>query len=196
MIYSPELAKNLSEDFDNKFIGRDFRKNLRREFDLKGIPCELFLQNGGKEDTGCEQRLLDLVLSATASVHFMAFNFSLSSLGEAILSSARRGIDVQGIFEKVGSETQNSELAKLHCAGVAVYQDGNPRFMHENVLIIDNQIVTSGSSHFSHNSLERNNSNLLILHHPQVAAVFSQRFSQLLSQASRPDNIDCEENPA
>ena len=70
--------------------------------------------------------LAALLSQAQSEIRFMAFSFTHEDMGNAILSQAQSGVDVAGIFEQRGSETEYSELSKLYCAGVPVMQDGNP----------------------------------------------------------------------
>ena len=67
------------------------------------------------------------------------------------------------VYEKTGSETDSSEMKTFYCANVPVRQDGNPRFLHDKIIVLDNHIVISGSFNFSSNATENNDENVIII---------------------------------
>jgi hypothetical protein len=71
----------------------------------------------------------------------MASSFRHDDLGKAMLSQTETGVDVLGIFETRGIETEYSELSRLYCAGLSVRQDGNPGIMHHKAIILDDEVV-------------------------------------------------------
>lgn len=128
---------------------------------------------------------------AESSVKFMAFSFTLDEFGDALLSLAEQGVEVEGIFETRGSETDFSEMPRLLCAGLDVRQDGNPRTMHHKVFIIDEERVLTGSFNFSDNATTSNDENLAIIYDADLAAQYLAEYERVKSQASTPDDIEC-----
>jgi len=53
--------------------------------------------------------------------------------------------------------------------------------MHHKVIIIDNQIVITGSYNFSNNAEYENDENILIIHDPKIADLFYDEYLNLLS---------------
>jgi phosphatidylserine/phosphatidylglycerophosphate/cardiolipin synthase-like enzyme len=130
------------------------------------------------------------VQGAQKSIRFMAFSFTHDELGAAVLERAEAGVDVAGIFETRGSETEYSELAPLFCAGVPVRQDGNPGTFHHKVIIIDEQIVITGSLNFSENADESNDENVVILTNSDIAKQYLLEFERRWAEAKAPDKAD------
>jgi phosphatidylserine/phosphatidylglycerophosphate/cardiolipin synthase-like enzyme len=85
-------------------------------------------------------------------------------------------VDVSGVFETFGSNSPNSELSKLWCAGLPVRQDGNSSFLHHKVIIVDDSIVITGSMNFSANADESNEENVIILDNAEIAALYLREF--------------------
>lgn len=135
-------------------------------------------------------KLIPLISDAQRTLRFMAFSFTHDEMGTMILNRAESGVDVQGIFETRGSETAYSEMPRLYCAGVSVRQDGNPGTFHHKVLIIDEQILVTGSLNFSVNANESNDENVIIIHEPNLAAQYLQEFERRWSEATEPDQAD------
>jgi phosphatidylserine/phosphatidylglycerophosphate/cardiolipin synthase-like enzyme len=125
----------------------------------------------------------------------MAFSFTHDDLGAAMRASANRGVDVRGIFETRGSETEYSELTSLYCAGLPVRQDGNPSAFHHKVIVIDGEIVVTGSFNFSNNADRSNDENVIVIANRDVADHYLQEFDRRWAEAVEPmaDDIDCNE---
>src|SRR5690606_35285116 len=107
----------------------------------RGVPIQTLF---AAEDDVLEA-IIGKIDQAQTSIHFMAFSFTEDAIGDAVLERANAGTTVQGIFERVGSETSFSELTRFFCAGLDVRQDGNPFILHHKVIIVDERIVLTGS---------------------------------------------------
>lgn len=131
--------------------------------------------------------LAELLGSAQSEIRFMAFSFTHDDMGGTILQRYNNNVDVAGIFETRGSETEFSEMPFLFCAGVPVRQDGNPGIMHHKVLIIDRRIVVTGSFNFSNNADESNDENVVIVENAQIASAYLDEFDRRWSEGKVPE---------
>ncbi len=191
LIDSPELARIYEREFEemwNGEFGASAPSNINQQsLTIQGTPIQVLF---AAEDHVISA-LVPLVESAEKSIHFMAFSFTHDELGQAMLERAEAGVDLQGIFETRGSETEYSELTNLYCAGLPVRQDGNPRSMHHKVMVIDGRIVITGSANFSNNADQFNDENVLIIANEDLAQAYLREFERLWSQAIEPDGLDC-----
>ena len=142
------------------------------------------------EDPALEQAIIPLVNNAQSSIRFLAFSFTDYPLAKAMIDRTAAGVDVAGVFEKVGSETEYAELRTLHCAGVPVRQDGNPSFLHHKLIVVDERFVITGSLNFSTSAEESNDENVIIVDNPEIAALYIQEFERVWAQGSDPDPAD------
>jgi phosphatidylserine/phosphatidylglycerophosphate/cardiolipin synthase-like enzyme len=55
--------------------------------------------------------------------------------------------------------------------------------MHHKVLIIDERIVVTGSYNFSASAEKRNDENTLVIHNPEVAALFLAEYERVYATA-------------
>ncbi len=76
------------------------------------------------------------------------------------------------------------EYDRLRAAGVNVRLDGNPANMHHKVIIIDGQVLATGSYNFSASAEERNDENTLIIHNPQIAGEYLAEFERIFELAT------------
>ncbi len=116
--------------------------------------------------------------------------FGVDDLGAAVLARAEAGVDVKGIFETRGSETEYSEMGTLYCAGVPVRQDGNSRTFHHKVIVLDDETVITGSLNFSDNANSSNDENVIIVTHGEIAAQYLQEFERRWTEAAAPELAD------
>ena len=145
-------------------------------------------------EDGVIGRIIPYVENARSNVRFMAFSFTDYPLAKAMIDRAAAGVNVAGVFEKVGSETEFAELRTLHCAGVPVRQDGNPSFLHHKLIVVDEHIVITGSLNYSTSAEESNDENVIIIDNPEIAALYIREFERVWAQGSDPDpaKITCD----
>ena len=123
----------------------------------------------------------------------MAFSFTHDDLGTAVLDRLLDDVDVMGIFETRGSETQHSELTSLYCVGALVNQDGNPGTFHHKVFIVDEEIVITGSFNFSNNANKSNDENVIVIINKDIAQLYTQEFDRRWDESKEPnpEKLDC-----
>lgn len=193
MLRSQRAVETYQAEFNEMFEQRSFGtrspESNTGNFTQDGTPIEIYFA----AENDVMRELINEINSATNNIRFMAFSFTRDDLGQAILARSRAGIDVEGVFETTGSETQWSEMGRLFCAGLDVRQDGNPGILHHKVILIDNNTVITGSFNFSDNAVESNDENVLIIRDPDLAAQYLAEFTRVQQQASPPDrgDIDC-----
>jgi phosphatidylserine/phosphatidylglycerophosphate/cardiolipin synthase-like enzyme len=147
---------------------------------LEGTPIQVLFS---AEDHALGN-LVGLVNDAKFNIRFLAFSFTEDSLSQAMISRAKAGVDVQGVYEKLASQTVASDLRTFWCAGVPVRQDGNPSLMHDKVIVIDNSIVVTGSLNFTAGADESNEENVIIIDNPEIAALYLQEYQRVWSIAT------------
>ncbi len=124
---------------------------------------------------------------AQSRIRFMAFTFTSDEIADAMLERAQAGVVVQGVMEDRNAERDYSEYERLREAVHDVLPDGNPYIMHHKVIIIDDVTVIMGSYNFTGNAEDSNDENLLIIHDPEVAALFVAEFGRVYEQARTAD---------
>ncbi len=190
VITSPRVAAIFEREFDEMWEG-EFGPTSPSTLDSQRVTIDdtsvqiLF----AAEDEVISQ-LIPLIENTQGSIRFMAFSFTHDELGKAVLERAKAGVDVKGIFETRGSETEYSEMSALYCAGVLVRQDGNPGTFHHKVFVIDGKIVVTGSFNFSESADDSNDENVVIIANTDIAAQYLQEFERRWAEAAAPDAAD------
>jgi phosphatidylserine/phosphatidylglycerophosphate/cardiolipin synthase-like enzyme len=192
VLRSRNAALNYQAEFDEMFTGGQFGPRSPRNtpfaaFTQDGVPMAFYM---GPEDRPMDA-LAETVSSARESIRFMAFSFTHDALQAAMLTEAENGIDVQGIFERTGSQTAAAAMIPMLCAGVQVRQDANPFVLHHKVVIVDEEIVITGSFNFSDNATQSNDENLVIIGDRALAAQYLAEYDRRWAEASTPADITC-----
>ena len=188
---SRRAVESYQGEFNEMFIDGQFGPRSPTgnslSFNQDGIP----VRTAFAAEDDVVRIILDVLNNAQGTIRFMAFSFTLDELGAAVEAAHRRGVDVAGIYERVGSETRFSTLTPLFCAGLAVRQDGNPFILHHKVFIVDDTVLT-GSFNFSANATNSNDENMVIIRDAALAAQFYAEFERRWAEARIPTNLTCE----
>ena len=184
---SSKLAEDYTREFEQMFVNDHFGSDK-----TPGTPNPTVTVNGSQievyfsPEDGALEHILNAVNSAQESITFMAYSFTTDALAEALIERAKAGVSVRGVFDKDQYHSNaGTEFDTLHNAGVDVWLDGNSRLMHHKVIIIDEQVVITGSYNFSNNAEHTNDENTLIIHNQDIAAQYMIEFQQTYDLAQR-----------
>jgi phosphatidylserine/phosphatidylglycerophosphate/cardiolipin synthase-like enzyme len=185
---SSRLAENFIMEFEEMFIqdffGNDTLENTPHpDLTIDGVRVETYFS----PDDGTAARIVDLIQEAQQSVYFMAYSFTSDEIASALISKASQGVAVAGVFEETQYYSNiGTEFDRLLDAGLDVHLDGNLRNMHHKVIIIDEQIVITGSYNFSASAEESNDENTLIIHSSEIGKAYTAEFGRVMT-ASRQE---------
>lgn len=191
VIRSTKVAQMFEREFSEMWDNQEFGPRSpsavgQQSVTINGTPVQVYF---AAEDEVIS-RIIPWVQDAQSSIKFMAYSFTHDDLGAVMLTQAESGLEVMGIFETRGSETEYSEMPKLYCAGVAVRQDGNPGTFHHKVIILDDEIVITGSLNFSENADDSNDENVVVIVNKEIAKLYLDEFDRRWAEAEIPKKAD------
>jgi phosphatidylserine/phosphatidylglycerophosphate/cardiolipin synthase-like enzyme len=184
-IRSPKLGQIFTAEFEEMFLRKLFGTDSPRatpaaSVDTDAGPVQAFF---APEDQ-VARHVIELIHGARKSIHFLAFSFTSTPIAEALLERAAHGVSVSGVMET--SQAKSGSAAPydaLRNGGAAVYWDANPRNMHHKVILIDGEIVITGSYNFSESAENKNDEDILILWNPELAGLFETEFQRISDMA-------------
>ncbi len=190
---SQAAVQDYQAEFNEMFVNGEFGPRSP-----VNTPHEQFTQDGdaigvyfaSEEDVKNDAEAA--LQAAQHSIRFMTYSFTLDSIGQILIDKAGAGVDVSGIFETVGSETQYAELRPLFCAGLPVRQDGNPFVFHHKVFVVDDTTVLTGSFNYTASANNSNDENLVIISDPDLAAQYLAEFDRRWAEATTPSGLSCQ----
>jgi phosphatidylserine/phosphatidylglycerophosphate/cardiolipin synthase-like enzyme len=188
VIHNREVALMVENQFKDMWVGglgaRSSKSTVEKQSaQVAGTSIQVYF---APEDQVINH-LIPLVQGAQESIRFMAFAYTQDDLAAAMLERAHAGVDVAGIFERTGSETEFSAMPRLYCAGVPVRQDGNPAFLHHKVIVIDQEIVITGSLNFTDNANQSNNENVMVVYNQEIARLYLAEYDARWAEALEPE---------
>jgi phosphatidylserine/phosphatidylglycerophosphate/cardiolipin synthase-like enzyme len=191
MLRSVQAAQVYTGEFEEMFTQKRFGKTSPKtptgNFNQSGTNIQIYY-SGENEVLA---RIIDEVNKAQSQIRFAAFSFTDYDLAKAMMDRAAAGVGVSGVFETTGSETSASEMRTLYCAGIPVFQDGNPGVLHHKFIVVDSETVITGSFNFSSNAVNSNDENLVIIKNADIAALYLQEWDRVRSIARAPSRITC-----
>jgi phosphatidylserine/phosphatidylglycerophosphate/cardiolipin synthase-like enzyme len=180
-IESADLAEDYLVEFEEMFLDHQFGSGSpsitpHPIIDVSGTELEVYFS----PDDATMERVIELVQSAQESVFFLGYSFTDDDLAAALINANNSGIEVKGVLDKAQAlSNAGGEYQNLLESSIDVRLDGNPKSMHHKVIIIDVQIVVTGSYNFSKSAKTRNDENTLILHNPEIAAIYMEEFERV-----------------
>ena len=132
---------------------------------------------------GCEREIIRWIDRASTSIHVLIFSFSSDPIAIALINAYNRGVQVRVVFEE-GNTGGAYKDAKLRTAGISVRTDTNTRYMHNKVMIVDGEIVITGSCDYSETAEIFNNENLIVIKSTSIGSAYEAEFSKIWGQST------------
>jgi phosphatidylserine/phosphatidylglycerophosphate/cardiolipin synthase-like enzyme len=177
---SEDLGRAYTEEFDEMFVAGWFGP-LSTPGDgtrTEDGRVEAFFS----PDDGVARRLIELLGQARSSLEVMAFAFTSEAIADAIVDRAEAGVRVRIVLDEDQAANLGSQYQRLVEAGLDVRLDGNPNKMHHKVILVDGQVVVTGSYNFSRSAEEFNDENLVIVRDADVAAAYQEEFERVYGE--------------
>lgn len=196
LVASPALAENYAAEFEEMFAGQFGPTSpadtpnphifITAEI-AEGQTKQIEVENYFAPEDEVQAQVIAEIQSARSRIRFMAFVFTSDEIADAMLERAQAGVVVQGVIEDRNTGQDYSEYERLRAEVHDVLPDGNPYIMHHKVIIIDDETVILGSYNFTASAEDRNDENVLIIHDPEVAALFVEEFGRVYEAARTAD---------
>ncbi|MFA6239858.1 MAG: phospholipase D-like domain-containing protein [Candidatus Hydrogenedentales bacterium] len=181
-IVSAQLAEDYTAEFremfdTHKFGPRSPRGTPYKDVQVDGIAIRcLFAPEDGVRD-----EILREIQDANTSITFMAFSFTSAEIAKAMAERIKDGVKVRGLFEKRNAGSAYSEDEFLARRGAEIHMDTNSNTMHNKVIVVDAEVVITGSYNFSANAEKDNDENVLILRSRGIAEQYEAQYRKLVN---------------
>lgn len=129
---------------------------------------------------------------SNTSIDGALYRFNHPGLAEALEEVAERGVRVRLLVD--GNKYKESRTTQELLADsnlrfrLAFGRQGRGSKMHHKFVILDQQIVLTGSYNWTHESEEENQENLLILRDAYTVDAYTEEFDALWSGAARDED--------
>jgi phosphatidylserine/phosphatidylglycerophosphate/cardiolipin synthase-like enzyme len=132
-----------------------------------------FSPNGGATDA-----ILEGIRSAKQTILVHAYLLYSTRLAGALVRAHQRGVQVHVILDANAQphDPPVSAVARLVAAGITVALDARHESAHDKVMILDGEIVITGSYNWTVTAEENNGENLLVIRDPRLAGVYTENW--------------------
>jgi phosphatidylserine/phosphatidylglycerophosphate/cardiolipin synthase-like enzyme len=122
---------------------------------------------------GATSAIIQSLDNAKVLVLVQAYSFTSIPITEALVRAHNRGVIVQVLLDKSQRTQRFTAASLLGQAGIRTHIDAAHAIAHNKVMVIDSEIVITGSFNFTKAAEERNAENLLIIRSEQLAAQYA-----------------------
>lgn len=168
----PELAENYMAEFEEIWNGQHGKRNSTPTPNPKVMIGDIPIHNLFGPEDDLEKAVVSEVRKATNSIYIMAFALSNKQLFRAITDKANEGVKVYTLFDLELARHKSSLSRVLQAEGVSVRISANNGQMHHKVIVVDENVVITGSANFSASGYNSNDENIIIFESPPLARAF------------------------
>jgi phosphatidylserine/phosphatidylglycerophosphate/cardiolipin synthase-like enzyme len=120
---------------------------------------------------------------AKSWVQVQAYSFTSAPIAKALVDAKGRGVRVEVILDKTQRTEKYSSADFVAHAGIPTSIDARHAIAHNKVMVIDGEVVLTGSFNFTKAAEENNAENLLVLRDSALAAAYSENWKAHLGHS-------------
>ena len=146
----------------------------------KNLKIDIFFskQSGSYYSKGVDFNITQDINDAKKSIYMGIYALTNKKITQALIDAKNRGVKVEVTTDDKSIST--SKFQELIDAGIKVTDDKNPKaLMHEKFLIIDDNILWSGSANYTVYAFYRNYENFVRIKSSKVSSIFTKEFNLL-----------------
>jgi len=125
---------------------------------------------------GAAQAIVLAVDASRQEVLVQAYGFTHNAIAQSLLRAHRRGVTVHVLLDQKSDSTNRYVMGLFQDAGVSVRLDGAHAIAHNKVMVIDQDVVITGSFNFTNSAETRNAENFLILKSEDLAKTYKTQW--------------------
>ncbi|MBC7870751.1 MAG: DUF1669 domain-containing protein, partial [Chitinophagaceae bacterium] len=129
---------------------------------------------------GVDYPLATAIDGVQRTLDIAAYEWNSPRLTQAVISALQRGVQVRMVVDDEATiEDDDSTIQQVISAGAQVVDDSRGALMHDKFMIMDSQVVWTGSTNFTINDVYRNNNNLLMLRSRRAVEIYQSEFNEM-----------------
>jgi len=133
---------------------------------IKSVGIDVYFSPRG----GATEAVVKEIDGARKEILVLAYSFTSVPIAKALLNAHKRGVRVEAVLDTTnrkktaGSKSKNYSAATfLVNAGIPTFIDDRHAIMHNKVMVIDGEVLITGSFNFTKAAEEKNAENLLVI---------------------------------
>ena len=127
---------------------------------------------------GCTEAIIKEIDKSKTTVLVQAYSFTSALIAKSLLNAHKRGVKVQILLDKSQVSKKYSSATFLINQGIPTRIDSAHAIAHNKVMIIDEEIVITGSFNFTKAAEENNAENLLVIRDKNLAERYAENWQE------------------
>lgn len=139
-------------------------------------PIDIFFTKNHRID----QEILKIVFSTKKSFKAALYDINFPKFVDALKVLKNNGISVQIVCD--ADAKKRSSVKALQTAGIPIVFDKKKFLMHHKFMVIDSNVIWTGSTNFTHTDLFFNRNNSIALYNPALAKIYENEFDLMFQK--------------
>jgi hypothetical protein len=131
------------------------------------------------DPTEMENRLLALIDGAQSSIDIALYGLDRQSVVDALISANGRGVTVRVVGDDDAALEYSAAYQQLVNAGIPPVLDDSGYIQHNKFLVVDSQVVWTGSTNFTDTGFTLNANNSVVITDTVMAGIYTQEFEEM-----------------
>ena len=132
-----------------------------------------------------EMAIAEVIAAARQRILVQAYSFTNPLIVQALAEAKSRGVDVIVLLDKSNRNQKYSAADFTSHSGIETLIDDKHAIAHNKVMIIDDQIVITGSYNFTRAAEKSNAENLVIIESVTIAEKYLRNWQKHRNHAQR-----------
>ena len=117
----------------------------------------------------CQNQITCAINEAENEILVLCYYLSAEPIADALMDASKRGVSIKIIADRSQRESGSSLITSLKNKGIPVWIDETVTIAHNKVMVIDEQMVITGSYNFTNAAENRNAENVLFIQSKELA---------------------------
>ncbi len=127
---------------------------------------------------GVTNAIVNEVKNAKSEILVQAYSFTSKEIAKSLVEAGQRGLHVEIILDKSNLTQKYSAADFTAHMGIPTFIDAAHIIAHNKIMILDKEIVITGSFNFTKAAEEKNAENLLIIKSKDLATIYIENWSK------------------
>lgn len=125
---------------------------------------------------GCTDAIVCSIDKSKKNIYVQAYSFTSKPIAEALVKAKKRGIEVEIILDKSQRSEKYSSADFVSHSNIPTYIDSAHTIAHNKIMIIDDEIVITGSFNFTKSAEQSNAENILLIENTNIAQTYTSNW--------------------
>ncbi|WWO98908.1 MAG: phospholipase D family protein [Candidatus Dasytiphilus stammeri] len=128
--------------------------------------------------------IINIISQAHQTIDIAAYSFTSKPISLALLEAQKHGVKIRILADYKANFNNYTAITYLANHRMSVRLNKHYAIMHNKFMIIDSQIIETGSYNYTSAADKHNAENIIILYHsPEIASQYTKEFNRLWEES-------------